>query len=56
MAKAQGDAPSQDDAAPTRRDKRPERRALQEVVETAATAYFSTCRKLARAINRLKKG
>ena len=28
--------------------------ALRELVETAARAYFSTCRKLARAINRLK--
>lgn len=28
---------------------------LQEFVESAATAYFRTCRRLARAINRLKE-
>ncbi len=28
---------------------------LVEVVETAASAYFSACRKLARALNHLKK-
>jgi hypothetical protein len=30
-------------------------RTLKEVVETAATAYFSACRKIARTINRLKQ-
>ena len=28
---------------------------LKEAVETAASAYFSACRKLARAVNRLKQ-
>ncbi len=50
------------------KDRRPEERVnvpdqpeedsggLKEAVETAASAYFSACRKIARAINRLKKG
>jgi hypothetical protein len=29
---------------------------FKEAVETAAKAYFGACRKLARAINRLKRG
>ncbi|QDG50740.1 hypothetical protein FIV42_08355 [Persicimonas caeni] len=29
---------------------------FKETVETAAKAYFGACRKIARAINRLKKG
>ena len=30
------------------------KRALHQTVERAASAYFATCRKLARTINRLK--
>jgi hypothetical protein len=44
-----------DPKAGERQRKDGDHRTLKETVETAASAYFSACRKLARAINRLKQ-